>query len=331
MDAKDFMPDEATIARIRADLDRYEGDRALAAAKVRLRMPAYVGGVLVIVAVLAYAFNSFADPNEQWFSSPHVFLYFGGIVALFFAYSAAMGPATKLQQSFREHMLPIVFGFIKDVRYSHGTTPDSFHHLPREAVGTFNRQTFDDTISGTYNGFTFELYEATLKHKQGKSDQLMFKGIVMAFHMLRPFPGKLVATRRADVVTSFFRGIFGNTGLPELKSGVETLDKKYEFRTDNPEVAQPLVSGHLAQALQWLGETWPEQPSRVGLQGNDGYLLIPQNKNYFELPSISTKLDYNAHIAPMIADMAALLATASLVRRVGADEEPAAAQPDPAA
>lgn len=78
------------------------------------------------------------------------------------------------------------------------------------------------------------------------------------------------------------------------------------------------MTGKLAQALAWLRETWPEQPSRVALQDRDGFLLIPLSRNLFELPAISQPLDYKLHVEPMIADMAALLATASLVRKAGA-------------
>lgn len=73
----------------------------------------------------------------------------------------------------------------------------------------------------------------------------------------------------------------------------------------------------LAQALKWLLETWPENPPRVALRDRDGFLLIPLSKNFFELPGISQALDYKGHVEPMVADMAALLATAALVRKVG--------------
>jgi hypothetical protein len=43
-------------------------------------------------------------------------------------------------------------------------------------------------------------------------------------------------------------------------------------------------------------------------------------KNFFELPGISQPLDYKGHVEPMVADMAALLATAALVRKVGEGE-----------
>jgi hypothetical protein len=127
-------------------------------------------------------------------------------------------------------------------------------------------------------------------------------------------------------VTSFFHGFFTND-LHELQSGVPVLDAAYDFRTDNPEAALPLVQGRLSQALQWLGETWPEEPARVALKDKDAFLLLPQSRNFFELPDISVPLDYKTHVAPMIADMASLLATGALVRQIGASGDQAAIQP----
>jgi hypothetical protein len=87
------------------------------------------------------------------------------------------------------------------------------------------------------------------------------------------------------------------------------------------EAARPLVTGRLAQALAWLGEAWPGQPARVALKDEDGFLLIPLSKNFFELPGISRPLDYKGHVEPMVAEMAAFLATAALVRKAGAGGE----------
>jgi len=318
MDAKDFMPDEAAIAAIRAKLERYEADREVAAKRVRLRVPIYLGIVLAVVLVLAWAFNSFADPSEQWLSAPHVFLYVGGVIAAIIAYVYATGPATDLQQEFRAQLFPIVFGFIKDFKYRRGGEPDSYGRLPPQTIGSFNQRGFDDIISGIYGGSRFELYEASFSTKSGKNTTTRnFRGIVMAFELATPFPGLLIATRKTGKVVTFFSEIFGGDRMEELTSGNEALDSAYDFRSDNVEAARPLVIGHLMQALQWLGEMWPGEPVRIGLHGADGFLLIPHEKNFFELPGIGTTLDYSAHIAPMLADMAQLLATTSLVRKVG--------------
>ena len=319
MKADDFMPGEAAIAGIKAEIERYEAERSWAHRAVMWRVPVSDGLTLAVIFAIAWFFNSLADPNEQWLSTPHVFLYIFGLAAMFFVHSQAVKPARQLQQSVRERILPVIFGFIETVSYRHEETPDSFGRLPRETVGSFNRQNFDDVISGYYEGFPFELYEATLRSKAGKSSSEVFKGIVVSFETIKPFPGLLVAARRANKVAGFFRGLFGGDRLQEIQSGIPELDDIYEFRTDNVEAAQPLVTGRLAQALKWLGETWPENPSRVALKDRDGFLLIPLSKNFFELPGISQPLDYKGHVESMVADMAALLATAALVRKVGGE------------
>lgn len=330
MDTKELMPDDAMVQRIISDLKTYEAERAKAHGQVQWRVPVFIGLLVLIVGLLAWGFNGFADPNEQWLSTPHVFLYFISFVALFFLYSFAVSPATKLQQSFRDHLLPIALGFIKDIRYKKGLTPDSFDRLPQETVGSFNRRNFDDVFSGKYEDFPFELYEVKLSQKSGKNESTKFRGVIVAFETSTPFPGLLVAGRKTGQVARFFRDMFssGSGGLQEIQSGYAELDASYDFRTDNPEAARPLVTGRLARALHWLADTWPEQPARIALRSRDGYLLLPLTKNFFELPGIGTPLDYKVHIEPIIADMVSLLATASLVRKIGAaDDKP---EPQPA-
>jgi len=319
MDAKDFLPGEGVVAGIKADIERYETERRRAHRAVMWRIPVFDGLWIAAILGVAYAFNRFADPNEQWLSTPHVFLYVIGFFALFFIHAQAVKPATVLQQSLRERIMPLVFGFIDEMGYRHEATPESFRRMPQEASGAFNRQSFDDVISGRYEGFPFELYEATLSQKSGKSRSTAFKGVIVAFETITPFPGLLVAARKSGMVVGFLKSLFGGK-LEELQSGNAALDENYEFRTDNVDAARPLVTGRLAQALQWLNETWPEQPARVALKGSDGFLLIPLSKNFFELPDISQPLDYKAHVEPMIGDMGALLATAALVRKIGAPD-----------
>lgn len=320
MNAQDFMPSEAVLAGVRREIEAYEAERQKVRGAVTYRVPLYLALVVAAVAILAFAFNSFADPNEQWFSAPHVFLYVGGLVGLFLAYAAATGPVRRMQQSLRDRLLPVIFGFIDKVKYRKGDTPAAIDRLPKDTIGSFNQASYDDEISGSWQGVPFELFEAVFSQKVNKSNSTVFRGVVVALETERPFPGVLIATRKANKVTSFFRNVFGNS-LQEVQSGNAALDAAYDFRTDNVTAALPLVTGRLAQALEWLGESWPEEPARVALNERDVFLLLPQSKNFFELPDISVPLDYKTHVAPMIADMASLLATGALVRRVGAADD----------
>lgn len=316
MDARDFMPSEEALRSIRASIEAYEAERRSVRRRMAVRIPLYLLLVAAAVLVLALAFNTFADPREQWVSAPHVFLYVAGVAALAVAYVAATGPARRLQRSFREKLLPVVFGFIENVRYRKGETPKALDRLPREMIGNFDRASYDDEIAGVWQGLPFELFEAVFSQSSGKAASTVFRGVVLALETETAFPGVLIATRKANKVASFFRNIFG-TELESLQSGDAALDAAYDFRTDNVEAARPLVAGRLSRALQWLGETWPEEPARIALKERDAFLMLPQSKNFFELPAISVPLDYQAHIAPMIADMAALLATGALVRKIG--------------
>lgn len=315
MDTNGFMPDPAVLAAIRKDIESYEAERVSASRKVMWRMPLFLILLLVAVYYIARFFNTFSDPFEQWLSTPHVFLYVVGLVLAILLYFVASAPARKAQQSFRERVFPLIFRFVDGFRYSHGEPPESFERMPREMIGSFNRESFDDVVSGVYRGFPFEIFEAHLVSRAGKSESVAFEGVGMAFQTDNPFPGLLVAGQKSDAVTGFFKRIFGGS-LEAIESGVPELDQDYDFRTDNPDAARPLVVGRLAQAVKWLRETWPDGQALVALKGNEGFVLLPQSKNFFELPGIGTPLDYGQHVQPLIADLVTLLETAALVRKV---------------
>jgi len=97
METADFMPSEAITAGIRKDIETYEAARASAVRRVRWRVPLFVGLVLVFLVLVAWLFNKVADPNEQWFSTPHVFLYVIGFAASILLYFQAMKPARRLR------------------------------------------------------------------------------------------------------------------------------------------------------------------------------------------------------------------------------------------
>lgn len=317
MNVDDVMPDPKLLAGIRADIESYEAKRMRAAASVRWRVPLF----LIILAVLTYFaavfLNSLANPFEQWRSAPHVFLYVAGFILAIFAFFWAMAPVRQTQQDFRNRLFPTIFRFIEDFRYNQGQPPASFDRLPREMVGSFNRESFDDVVTGRYRGFPFELFEARLAQKAGKSEDVAFKGVGLAFEAASPFPGILIAGRKAGMAGGFFKNLFGGGSLEDIQSGVADLDNAYDFRTDNADAAKPLIVGRLAQALKWLGETWPSGQALVALRGSDAFLLLPLEKDYFELPGIATPLAYDEHVRPMIADLVTLLETAALVRQVG--------------
>ena len=237
-----FMPGEGVVARIKGDIAAYEAERRQVRRAMLWRVPAFLGAVLFVVAAIALMFNILADPYEQWLSAPHLFLYAIGLLALYFAYRQAMKPARRLTQSFRERVLSSVFGFIDQLRYKHGERPQTFERLPQEVTGKFKLPIFGDMISGRYDGFGFEFYETTLARSSRRKSAPAFKGVVVAFGAVSPFPGLLIASPRASGVLGFVRKLFG-AKIDGLRSGIDRLDARYSFMTDNVAVGASAGDG----------------------------------------------------------------------------------------
>lgn len=312
--ADDYMPSTEVVAELQGSIDAYNARRPEVERQARWRVLSHVGGtalafLAIVTAVLVLV------PGAEIFST---WAFIVGVVAVAFmfgAYTIAMMPAKSFQQKLRSTLFTRLFPFVETVSYVHGQQPVSFARVPVEATGRFNRQHFDDVISGGYEGFPFELYEVTLRHKAGKSTSTVFRGVIVAFHAPRAFPGTLLATKAVGGVTLFFRKLFGDGGLERVTSGNPALDEAYEFRSDALEAARPLVNGDFASALDWMREAWPGEPARVALRGDDVFLLLPMGRDCFELPGIGMPLDYEAHVKPIAAELAAMTATAALVRK----------------
>ncbi|MGE0502468.1 MAG: DUF3137 domain-containing protein [Rhizobiaceae bacterium] len=330
MDASAFMPGEAVQAAIRDDLVIYNEQRAAAIARVAWRRKVILGGYAVVAVMLlaAFAFWLFGGPapapevvggvdiNAASRDGPLLVFGLAGVFSVvvgIFVYYLTGGPVRKLQRNFRRSLIPRLFAFLENVTYRQGAKPASFRNLPRQAIGNYNRQRFDDVIAGGHQGMKFEAFEASFsRQKDKKADVRVFSGIILSFDLTNPFPGKLIATRGSRGVMGSLGDLFSSLG--KVTTGDPSLDESYEFRSDNPEAAVKLVNKRFVEALDGLHATWPGSAGRVVLAGNSGFVLLPTSKNFFELPKIDTACEYDRHIKPMVTDMAGLLATAKLVR-----------------
>jgi hypothetical protein len=322
MDVKEFMPGAAAVEQIRRDLAVYEPERVKAIGRIGWRVPLFLVPVVLVAAWLVIVAWNIAPDGKQPFWA--FLAACAGLAAGGGAYGLARKPATDTQQWLRDRILPIAFGFIDDLRYGHEVTPTSYSHLPKEVTGRVDRHEFDDVILGRHGDAWFEVYECNLAQGYGKNRETLFKGVVLAFRLDAPFPGKLIATRKLGGVAKWMRDLLGKSDLTEVTSGDGGLEYEYEFRTDKPDAAADLLKGNFRKALSWIRDTWPGEPARVALSGDDGFLLLPSTTNFFELPDIGVTLDYEAHIRPLAAQMASLIATASLLRRAcvpSADKE----------
>lgn len=308
--------DPQRLAELRATVDAFNKRTANAAQTTIIRLISVYVPLILIVAVLGSFLNGNSDVREQWTSPLHVFLYVGAVVAGIAGYFWATAPKRRAASGGAEALLPAIFSAIDNFSHSKGKAPASFSRLPRELTGPFNRERFDDVVTGRYRGFDFELFEASLSQKSGGEETVSFAGAGLAFEAERPFPGVLIAGLQTPIARGMFGKLFGGKDLEPVTSGIAELDGNYVFLSDNPDAAQALLTGSLARALQWLGEIWPDGRGLVALKGSDAFVLLPSARNLFELPPGPEPVDLDRDVRPMATDVFVMLETAALLRKV---------------
>ncbi len=319
----DITPDAPTQARIDSEIASYNREQKAIIAKAAQRV-ALICGAIVVAGAAAAAIATGLETYPDWFSRPHLMIYVLTGIAVWFGWGYATGPTKALRQDLRSRVLPMLFAFLDEAKYTHGVAARSVGDLPHEVIGKHNSRTYGDCISGTYSGVPVEIFEATFKKKEvyraqsgyKTSESQVFRGVLLSAALQSPFAGVLVAVRKTGGLTRMVRDVFG--------SDFETLDfddpaiaSTFEVRTTNPAAARALMAGALGRALAFFRQEWPDGQPRLALKDGYGFVVLPTRRDFFELPAIGTALDYRKHFESQAAELAQLAALAALISKIG--------------
>ncbi len=323
MNADEYLPNAETIAAIEKDVANYNERRRHAQGEIGRRVPMLLGSYVLACAVVFYfIIANFSSMPEK---VALILLIGGGIAAIVGGVGVhrfAHRVGVDTQQGFRDHILPVMFGFVNGLRYSHGYEPGSFRRLPAVLKGDYNHTEFGDIITGRLDGKHFEICEMTLSRRNKSSTIVLFKGVVLCCGVRDSFPGTLVAVRKpepslmqpfSDLMRSL-SAFFGGDRLETVFSRTP-LDQFYEFRSDRREEARALFAGGLGDVLGWVNERWRRGSPRLAVRQAEFFLMLPSDKDFFELPPLDRQVDYKAHLEPMARDFASLLAIVAEVQR----------------
>ena len=151
-------------------------------------------GLILVPAALLFGWIAWLLLKTGSKNSPETFILAGMFMAAMWGgpklWAWAWEPATNLQQSARDRLMPSVFGFVENLRYRHGRTPDFIAAMPAKSILRFTRIQHDDMITGVHDGLPFSLAECTFWMHEGKSETKTFQGAVfhckVAFGISRP-------------------------------------------------------------------------------------------------------------------------------------------------
>lgn len=302
------MPDEAAVADMRRHVADYNSRRMATFRKAVILVTAAIGVALALAAALL-----------SWRGGGVILIV--GLIAIFLlawlGVTLAWKPVRELQRNLRAQVFPQLFGFIDRLSYSSGWDPGVLKSIERLRLERFNQSAIDDTVTGVHEGLKFMLLEASLSRKSGKTQRIVFRGLIFHFVIDRDFPGTLLVAPRnagdwlAGLIEHFFPGPDSSAMLRD-----DVLDRTYAVRTDNPGAAETMAGTSLAPALRYLGAEFRTEGIRLALQRRECVLMLPSTRNYFAMPAIWEELHYEGHVRPMIHEMMMLLAVAQLLRKL---------------
>lgn len=310
-DPDSYMPGEAALAEIETHIAAY--NRARPEIYNRCMTWALIGlAVYACFAALVILYAWELDARGKSFGVVLGLLFLGGAGL----WTLMWRPMEKHQEALRMQLFPRLFGFIDGVTYAKGGKPALLNQVAELKLVRYGNAENDDLIAGRHEGMDFELLETRLTVGSGRSKETVFRGLIFHFRLDRAFPGMLVAAKRGGWWQRTMKEFWRTGPKTELTSGNLRLDESHEFHSDNFAAARPVIAGSLTSVLTWLGNEWHGGDVQIALSGEDGYLMLPSNHDYFSLPGNTEDVVYQRHVRPLVRELVIALAVAHVVRHV---------------
>jgi Protein of unknown function (DUF3137) len=283
---------------IRPALLAREGDRIAAVAKAR--QGRWVGGgVGIAIAVV----------GGLLFKSPMALVAGAGIG---FAY--ATWASTDLQRLTREAkgliVNPIAQRFGLDFTIDPEPPTSIQRHRELGVVPSWDRDSYEDLVTGKRGEVTFELFEAKLEEKHTSTDsngrrqttwETVFEGQCLRFEFPKRFYGRTLVTRDAG----FFNRFGGGGGLQRAMLEDPEFERIFEVYTSDQVESRYLLTPDLMQKLVDMEQAFHGGKLKCCFDGGELFITI-QGGNLFEPGSLFLPLDNPERIRELLNDFAAV-------------------------
>ncbi len=306
-----LMPGGEALASIHQGINAYNDGRRETENKAWRNSMLYLGPFALACLAAIYYLQRLA--SSEVFAEKGFWALAGAMAFVGYSlWKKAWEPVRQFQQNTKSRLIPVICGFVENLRYSHGRAPSFMASLPASALVQHSRIAHDDLITGRLETMDFETWRSGILDQGGQEfREETFEGAIFHTEAISGFPGVLIASKRASWGDWFNIGSRSTGTLTEVSCANKRIAETYEFHSDRPEAAAELVNGPMTAIILWLGENWPDGIARIALNDRNIFILVPSKTNHFELPEIHVRLDYEWHIAPMSGQLWKLVSTAN--------------------
>tara|TARA_R110002051_G_scaffold3991_1_gene21113 strand:- start:268 stop:1302 length:1035 start_codon:yes stop_codon:yes gene_type:complete len=299
-DLPDGFGDFARIFQdeIRPALQAREGDRLAAVAKAR--QARYVGGGIGIVGVLIGLFVAKLP----------MLAFVAAMVGFGYAWWGARDVAKLGKEAKTLLIAPVARQFQLSFNEAPGQVASIYRHHEVGIVPDWDRDSYEDLITGTRRGVDFELFEAHLEERRRSTDSkgrtqtrwvTVFRGQCLRFAFHKAFHGRTLVTRDAG----FFNRFGGGKGMQRAMLEDPEFERIFEVYTTDQVESRYLLTPDLMQKLVDMEKVF--HGGKLKCCFDDGELLITlQGSDLFEPGSMFKRLDDPERVRELLSDFAAV-------------------------
>lgn len=176
-------------------------------------------------------------------------------------------------------------------------------------IPRWDREHYEDRLSGVRGGVNFEFFEARLKERRTTTTKngtrttyvTVFDGQCIRFDFHKRFFGETLVTRDAG----WFNSFGGRTGMDRARLEDPDFERAFEVYTTDQVEARFLLTPDMMQALTDLERTFKGKKLRCAFSGTEMFIAV-EGGNLFEPGSLFTPLDNPERIRELLMDFAAV-------------------------
>lgn len=288
--------DRVFQTKLQPELAGMEEGRVLAAAKAK---KGYLYGALIALIGAGFEFFFLKGP---------ALVISGGIIG--FITAVIMGNDLRVigQKAKSMMVVPVAGEFGLDFIEKPGRPVSMRAFEMANLLPGYDRDRYEDRLTGERNGVDFEFFEAHLEDKRTTRDGngrtktrwvTVFRGQCLRFNFHKAFLGRTLVARDAG----FFNRFGGRGGLKIAKLEDPVFEEAFSVYTTDQVESRFLLTPDFMQRLVDLEQTFQGGRLRCAFEGGEIFIAV-EGGNLFETGSLFTPLDNPARIRELLDDFA---------------------------
>tara|TARA_B100000029_G_scaffold450096_1_gene473825 strand:- start:639 stop:1754 length:1116 start_codon:yes stop_codon:yes gene_type:complete len=281
--------------------------------------------IIIILTIAGISALPFGDATQICLALG--IMAFGG--AAFWSHK----PVRQYAANVKKEVFPEIFKFFgKDYIYSEESVIEMPALKPSGIIPSYDRSYLEDYVKGKYKDITLELTEAKLTETTGSGKHrrtvIKFNGIFVLLEMNKNFSGKTVVKKDQGKMGNWFARKFNKplfsketADLKNVKLEDPIFEKKFEvYSTDQVEARYLLTTSFMERLLELSSLFSKNGVIQCSFYLNKLLLMIPSDKNRFEVGSIyqpATFVDDINHILKEMAVIFKIIDILKLERKTG--------------